>query len=144
VIRRSRVRVGAKARARVAKGGPSSVHRPALPRAAWRQLVAHVLEREGRLCWWCRRPTCVPLDPHHVQKRSQGGPDSVDNVVCLGRRCHDATDAPYSRGKLVIRALGSERFCGAWVTANGKLEGQAKAAALLRMAEAALTDDRTA
>lgn len=141
MIRRSRVRVGAKARARIRAGGPTSVHRPALNRIAWRALVAACTQRDrGR----CRNLECPdprrPLDPHHVVKRSLGGADSMDNVVMLCRACHDRTDAPYSLGKLVVRSLGDGRFCMALVTAEGKSEGRAKADALLAMAERSLVE----
>ena len=50
------------------------------------------------------------LDPHHVQKRSQGGADHLDNLAALCRRCHDLTDAPYAKGRLVVTPLGGQRF----------------------------------
>lgn len=143
MIRRRR-RVGERARARIRAGGPSSVHRQALPRALWRALVARCTKREGGRCWWCGLPPTGArgprLDPHHVVKRSLGGPDTDGNVVMLCRPCHDATDAPYSSGKLVIRSAGLCRFVGAVVFAEGKLEGREKAEALLRMAERALVE----
>jgi 5-methylcytosine-specific restriction endonuclease McrA len=54
----------------------------------------------------CANPDCQKggnLDLHHVTKRSQGGPDTLANLVPLCRPCHDATD--YASGtwrKLVI------------------------------------------
>lgn len=129
---RRRVRVGARALARIRKGGPTSSHRLALPRAAYRALVTECVEREGRRCWWCRDSRCRPLDPHHVVKRSQGGADSRENIVVLGRPCHNRTDWPFDRGKLVIRALGGEQFVGAIVTAPDKATGHALADELLR------------
>ena len=137
---RRRVRVGAKARARIRAGGPTSVHRKALPRKEWVALREYVYKREGFACWWCQDWKDLPLDPHHVQKRSAGGADSKDNVLALGRACHNHTDAAYSsrRGRLVIRALGGERFIGAVVQAPDKATGQAREAQLLRMAEQAL------
>ena len=50
------------------------------------------------------------VDHHHVVKRSQGGPTDPDHVVALCRTCHERTDFPYSRGRLVIEALGAEQF----------------------------------
>jgi len=48
------------------------------------------------------------LDVHHVVKRSQGGSDfDLDQLVALCRWCHDQTDAPYQRGRLVVTALES-------------------------------------
>lgn len=50
------------------------------------------------------------MDPHHVIKRSQGGDNSLENLVWLCRYCHDATDAPYARGRLAIHADGAGGF----------------------------------
>lgn len=139
---RRRVRVGARAARRIRAGGPTSVHRQALESSAWRALVAYCRARERGRCFHCRDPRCLPLDPHHVVKRSAGGDDSVDNIVTLGRPCHDWTDAPYSgrRGRLVIRALGRERFVAAVVQAPSKWAGIEKAQELLAMAERALVE----
>ncbi len=44
-------------------------------------------------------------------KRSQGGSDfDLDQLVALCRWCHDQTDAPYERGRLVVTALGAGQF----------------------------------
>jgi 5-methylcytosine-specific restriction endonuclease McrA len=48
-----------------------------------------VLARDGHLCARCRDPLCKPLDLHHRRARSQGGTHSLDNLVTLGRACHD-------------------------------------------------------
>ena len=51
------------------------------------------------------------LDVDHVVKRSQGGSDfDLDQLVALCRWCHDQTDAPYERGRLVVTALGAGQF----------------------------------
>jgi len=51
------------------------------------------------------------LDVHHVVKRAQGGSDfDLDQLVALCRWCHDQTDAPYLRGRLVVTALGDGQF----------------------------------
>lgn len=59
-------------------------------------------------------------DYHHVQKQSQGGPHTPDNVLAICREHHDRTDWPYKRGRLVIRPLGQGRFECAIVTASDK------------------------
>lgn len=100
--------VGRRARARIKAGGPSSVHRAALPWDEYRALVAYVKKREGWKCLRCRRPR--HLDPHHIVKRSLGGADDPSNIVALCRPCHDQTDWPTDKGRLVILAFGSERF----------------------------------
>ena len=41
----------------------------------------------------------------------RGGSDvDLDNLVALCRACHDQTDAPFSKGRLVVRALGGGIF----------------------------------
>jgi 5-methylcytosine-specific restriction endonuclease McrA len=53
--------------------------------AAWRQIRADVHARDGG-CVICG----LPGDPHHIIYRSQGGDDSLDNLVelCSTRRHH--------------------------------------------------------
>lgn len=54
--------------------------------------------------------TAVRLDVHHVIKRSRGGSDfDLDHLVALCRACHDQTDAPWVKGRLVITPLGGGR-----------------------------------
>jgi hypothetical protein len=44
-------------------------------------------------------------------KRSQGSSDfDLEHLVALCPWCHDQTDAPYERGRLVVTALGDGRF----------------------------------
>jgi hypothetical protein len=51
------------------------------------------------------------LHKHCVIKRSQRGSDcDLDLLVALCRWCHDQTDAPYERGRLVVTALGAGQF----------------------------------
>ena len=51
------------------------------------------------------------LDVHHMVKRSQGGSNfDLNLLVALCRWCHDQTDAPYERGRLVVTALGAGEF----------------------------------
>jgi HNH endonuclease len=51
------------------------------------------------------------LDVHHVVTRSQGGSDfDLDQLVALCRWCHDQTDAPCERGRLVVTARGGGQF----------------------------------
>jgi HNH endonuclease len=70
--------------------------RACLVRAGWRCEACGVRRR---------------LDVHHVVKRSQGGSDfDLDRLVELCRWCHDQTDAPYERGRLVVTALGAGQF----------------------------------
>ncbi len=77
--------------------------------AEWKAIPAQVQARARWRCQACgvqRR-----LDVHHVVKRSRGGSDfDLDQLVALCRWCHDRTDAPYERGRLVVTALGEGRF----------------------------------
>jgi hypothetical protein len=74
--------------------------------------AAH-LSRESKL-GPIHQTVCGPIpspDVHHVVKRSQGGSDfDLDLLVALCRWCHDQTDAPYERGRLVVTALGAGQF----------------------------------
>jgi len=101
-----RTPVGRNARRRVRAGGPRARGRPAASAAKWKAIRVQVLARAGWRCQACgvRRR----LDVHHVVKRSQGGSDfDLDQLVALCRWCHDQTDAPYERGRLVVTALGA-------------------------------------
>jgi hypothetical protein len=64
---------------RKALGVPSDIKAQVLARDAGcraSRLVADVR------CWG-------PVDPHHVLRRSQGGPDTVDNLIAVCRAHHD-------------------------------------------------------
>jgi len=75
----------------------------------WQAIRDVVLARAGWRCQACGRGG--RLDVHHVVKRSQGGSDfDLDQLVALCRWCHDQTDAPYERGRLIVTALGAGEF----------------------------------
>ncbi len=122
-----RTPIGLKARRQVKAGGPRARGRPAASAAEWKAIRVQVLARAGWRCQACgvRRR----LDVHHVVKRSQGGSDfDLDQLVALCRWCHDQTDAPYERGRLVTTALGDGQFCfdvikraASGITGNGDL-----------------------
>ncbi len=104
-----RTPIGLNARRRMRAGGPRASGRPAASLAEWKAIRTQVLARAGWRCQACgvRRR----LDVHHVVKRSQGGSDfDLDQLVALCRWCHDQTDAPYERGRLVVTALGDDQF----------------------------------
>jgi 5-methylcytosine-specific restriction endonuclease McrA len=70
------------------------------------------------------------LAVHHVVKRSQGGSDfDLDQLVALCRWCHDQTDAPYERGRLVVTALGAGQFTFEVVARAGRGTPPARVAA---------------
>jgi 5-methylcytosine-specific restriction endonuclease McrA len=47
---------------------------------------AEVYRRDQETCRWCLRPG---EQVHHVIYRSQGGPDTTDNLILLCGRCHE-------------------------------------------------------
>jgi hypothetical protein len=106
---RRRTAIGARARRRMDAGGPRAIGRRAASLADWAAIREQILARAGWRCQACgvRRR----LDVHHVLKRSQGGSDfDLDRLVALCRWCHDQTDAPYERGRLVVTARGDGQF----------------------------------
>jgi 5-methylcytosine-specific restriction endonuclease McrA len=84
--------------------GRQAMARPTATRREWAIIrTAVVLRARGRSQACGQRR---PLDVHHVIKRSQGGSDfDLDRLVALCRRCHEWTDAPYHRGRLVITPI---------------------------------------
>ena len=67
-----------------------------------------VLARDGYRCRWCR--SAGPLELHHVRKRSQGRDDKPENLLTLCRFCHERTDRPYRKGRLVVTPLPGGNF----------------------------------
>jgi 5-methylcytosine-specific restriction endonuclease McrA len=104
---RSRATIHARSGPRALNGAPDTRRRATA--REWALLRLAVLLRAHFRCQACGRR--VPLDVHHVVKRSQGGSDfDLDRLVALCRRCHDLTDAPYRTGRLVITPLGNGTF----------------------------------
>jgi 5-methylcytosine-specific restriction endonuclease McrA len=57
---------------------------------AWRRARQAALYRDGRRCGRCGSPA-TPFDPlhvHHVVPRSEGGTDTLGNLVTLCALCH--------------------------------------------------------
>lgn len=109
-MRRGTRRVGQAARERVRAGGVLAKGRESATLAAWRALVADLTERcDGR----CENPLCRrrgPVEPHHICRRSQGGSDDPNGIVMLCRACHEATEAAFARGRLLVEPLGFGLF----------------------------------
>jgi len=59
-----------------------------LPPEQYALLVKQVLNRDGYKCRSCRSRN--NLHVHHLQYRSQGGPDAAWNLIALCNGCHDA------------------------------------------------------
>jgi 5-methylcytosine-specific restriction endonuclease McrA len=94
---------------------PRSSGRLAATRCEWQVIRLAVVLRAGFRCQACHQR--ATLDVHHVLKRAQGGSDfDLDRLVALCRRCHDLTDAPYIKGRLVVTSLadGAFRFERLW------------------------------
>ena len=52
---------------------------------AWRKIREAVLIRDGYICQWCGQDANT-VD--HVIERSQGGSDSMDNLIAACNRCN--------------------------------------------------------
>lgn len=114
-----RVSLGTAARRRIRANGPRAIGRPAATVTEWAEIRELVLARARWACQACGSRS--RLDVHHVLKRSQGGSDfDLDQLVALCRRCHEQTNAPYARGRLVVAALGAARFWFTLVKGAGK------------------------
>ena len=114
--RRTPISFGARRRKRAP--GPRAQGRRAASWPEWAAIREQVLSRAKWRCQACRLRR---LDVHHVVKRSQGGSDfDLDQLVALCRWCHDQTDAPYERGRLVVTILGDGRFRFETVTRAGR------------------------
>jgi len=108
-----RTRLGARSRARVKAGGKLAQGRPSVSLARWREIVAEVRRRAGGRCEvafidahaCAMRCGVVGRHPHHVIPRSAGGADTRGNVIWICPAHHSAVDAPYQRGRLVIRSV---------------------------------------
>jgi len=61
--------------------------RPArLDAEAYRNLRQQVLERDGWRCQLCG--SMAGVEVHHIQRRSQTGEDSEENLISLCSACH--------------------------------------------------------
>ena len=77
-----------------ANRSPSCLREERARDIAWAGIRADVLARDitCRAVDLIPSVRCVgPLDPHHIRRRGQGGPDSLDNLVSLCRAHHDWT-----------------------------------------------------
>jgi len=63
-----------------------------LSRVNYVRLLMAVAERDGYRCVICGSTS---ITPHHVDRRSSGGGDFLENLVCLcvdGKDCHGKVD----------------------------------------------------
>jgi hypothetical protein len=71
---------------------------------SWEQARKQVLERDGYECQFCgvsdeahREEHTNGLDVHHIIPRSDGGSDSVRNLVSLCRSCHRTMESLHAQ-----------------------------------------------
>jgi len=103
------VRIGSASRRRIRAGGPLALGRPSASLEQFQDIRAQVLARARWVCQACGLRT--RLEVHHVLKRAQGGSDfDFDRLIALCHACHAQTDAPFSKGRLVITPLGAGQF----------------------------------
>jgi 5-methylcytosine-specific restriction endonuclease McrA len=53
---------------------------------AYARLRSQILQRDGWRCQWCG--SLAGVEVHHLLHRSQGGPDSAENLISLCPSCH--------------------------------------------------------
>ena len=86
---------------RIPKPSPKVKERKPLkskPHVISTYVTAQVYHRDGWLCQWCEVPGGA-LDCHHVTRRSQGGKDTVGNLISVHRICHGYIHAHPSEAK---------------------------------------------
>lgn len=104
------MRLGRRAAARRAAGGPAVVGRDSLSVAGYALLKGMLWVRADARCERCRS-RAGPLDPEHVVPRSAGGADSWANLwVACRYGCHRLKEAPYATGRLLVEPQGDGRF----------------------------------
>lgn len=104
---RQRVVLKRTVRLRAKRKKPGVTGRPSLDRPEWNLLKQVLWLRAKGRCERCR--SLVNLQAHHVEKRSAGGADVLENLtlLCGGPgSCHDQTDWAYAAGRLVVTMPG--------------------------------------
>ncbi len=74
-------------------------------------LRRRVRKRDGYACRWCYRTST--LEVHHIDYRSQGGPNSVYNLITLCQAHHAQAHGDKKRWQPVLRGV-------IWTTYSGK------------------------
>lgn len=93
-----------------------------------------VYRRDGWHCRHCNNSN--GLDPHHVIFAGQGGPETLDNLITLCRRCHDMIHAGELRVEIVKVIPGVDIIVRFWPVEKKKAkwkEGNANPGATLRL-----------
>ena len=104
------MRLGAKAKARRAAGGPAVKGRPALSVSGYAALRTMLFVRANNRCECCSARLRLQIE--HAVPRSAGGADSWANCWVTCERCHRMKEAPYSAatGRLLVAPQGDGRF----------------------------------
>jgi len=57
----------------------------------WKGIRQDALDRDGWECHFCGndRDSGVSLHVHHIEPKSEGGPDTLENLITLCRDCHE-------------------------------------------------------
>lgn len=77
-------------------------------------LRRRVRARDGNACRWCFRTT--GLEVHHIEYRSQGGLNSVYNLICLCRGHHAMVHEDKARWQPVLRGVIWTTYAGKFLT----------------------------
>lgn len=66
--------------------------KPQLPKN-WEELRSSCFKRDAHHCMRCdQRLAVTELTAHHIIPRSQGGPDTLHNLITLCCECHDIVE----------------------------------------------------
>jgi len=77
----------------------------------YQQLIRQVFELDGWRCKICRK--MLPLQAHHLQKRSQGRLDVIENLISVCYRCHDKIE----KRRIIVTAVDMSKRLIRWEAA---------------------------
>lgn len=69
------------------------VHREWVDREEYGKLRQAVLDRDRYTCQFCGRTKPTKFHVHHIEKRKEGGPDTIDNLITVCPSCHRKAEA---------------------------------------------------
>lgn len=75
------------------KSVPKKRSRVKLSIKEYKDLIVSIFKRDSWKCRFCKVKT--NLHAHHIKYRSQGGDDSIDNLITLCENCHKAIHNRY-------------------------------------------------
>ena len=100
--------IARRASKRRAQGGIRATGRRSLPPAEYAELRRRIFERAAYRCECCRKNIATEVE--HAQSAGRGGEDSENNCWGTCRVCHRWKEAPFAKGRLVVRPLGDGQF----------------------------------